>query len=377
MANTTTTISSSANPCVFGQSVIITATVNAVAPGSGTRTGTVTFTLDGVDQAPAGLNASGQATITNSTFSLGSHTISAAYSGDGNFNSNTSTNFIQTVSKADTTTTVGSSANPSILGQSVTFTATVTATAPGSGTPTGTVIFKDGATTLSTNTLGSGQATFTSATLSVGSHSITAVYNGDANYNISTNSPALTQTVNKGSTTTTVASSQNPSVFSQSVTFTATVTGTNGTPTGTVTFKDGATALATNALSGGQATLTTSLLAGGLHSITAVYNGDTTFTNSTSAALTQTVNKGSSATTITSSQNPSVFGQSVITATVTGTNGTPTGTVTFKDGATALGTNTLTSGKPPLRVRRYPPAPIRSRRFTTVTAISTRARLPH
>src|SRR5205814_1115709 len=92
-------------------------------------------------------------------------------------------------------TAVTSSANPSVFGQSVTFTATVTATAPGTGTPTGTVVFRDGGTPIGTNTLSSGQATFTTSSLSAASHTITVVYNGDANFNTST-SPNFTQTVN-------------------------------------------------------------------------------------------------------------------------------------------------------------------------------------
>src|SRR5205814_6461665 len=109
------------------------------------------------------------------------------------------------------------------------------------GTPTGTVTFKDGATPLATNTLSSGQATFTTSSLSVASHTISAVYNGDSNFNTST-SPNLTQTVNKDSTTTTLASSPNPSVFGQPVIFTATATALapgTGPPTGTVAFSDG------------------------------------------------------------------------------------------------------------------------------------------
>ena len=135
----------------------------------------------------------------------------------------------------------------------MTFTATVTVTAPGSGTPSGTVTFKDGATTLGTGTLSGGVATFATSTLAIGAHTITAVYGGDTNFAGSTSS-GVTQTVNKGATTTAVNATPNPSVFGASVTFTATVTVTapaSGTPSGTVTFKDGATTLGTGTLSGG------------------------------------------------------------------------------------------------------------------------------
>src|SRR5204862_3136957 len=124
--------------------------------------------------------------------------------------------------------------------------------------PTGTVTFKDGATALATNSLSAGQATYTNSALSVGAHSITAVYNGDVNFNTSTNSP-LTQTVSKADTTNTLASSVNPSVFGQPVIFTNTVSAVSpgsGTPTGTVTFKDGTTPLATNTLVSGVARYT-------------------------------------------------------------------------------------------------------------------------
>ena len=201
-ANTSTSVSSSVNPSVFGQSVTLTATVSATAPGSGTPTGTVNF-KDGastIGSCSAQTMAGGQATCSTSGLSVGTHaTITAVYSGDGNFNGSTSSNFSQTVNKADTSTTVTSSLNPAMTGQSVTLTATVTATAPGSGTPTGTVNFKDGASTITgcgTQTLnGSGQATCATSFASAGSHTITAVYSGDTNYNTST-SANFSQSVN-------------------------------------------------------------------------------------------------------------------------------------------------------------------------------------
>ncbi len=175
--------------------VTFTATVtgtNGVPP----LTGTVTF-KDGATILGTGtLSGSPTATATFSTTGLapGSHTITAIYSGDSNFAGSTSGNFTQTV-KANTTATLISSLNPACFGQSVTFTATVAVVAPGVGTPTGTVTFKDGATSLATNTLSSGQATFTTSTLSAASHSLTAVYNGDANFNTNT-SAVVTQNVN-------------------------------------------------------------------------------------------------------------------------------------------------------------------------------------
>jgi hypothetical protein len=278
---------------------------------------------------------------------VGSHSITASYAGDPNFTSSVSASLAQTVARAATSTAVASSANPSVSGQSVTFTATVSATAPGAGTPSGTVTFFDGATSLGTGTLSGGVATLSVSNLSVASHSITASYNGDANFNSST-SGTLTQTVNMDGTATSLASSVNPTVYGQSVTFTATVSAAapgSGTPTGTVTFMDGATTLGTGTLSGGTASFTTSSLAAGSHSITAVYGGNPSFNASTSSALGQTVNMDATTTTLTSSANPAALGSSVtFTATVSANapgSGTPTGTVTFFDGGTPMGTSAV------------------------------------
>jgi hypothetical protein len=341
--STTATLASSVNPLVYGQSLTFTATVAAVSPGAGTPTGTVAF-KEGASLLGTGtLDASARATFSTSALAVGTHSITAYYWGDPIFGPCTSAPLTQTVNPVSTTTTLTASPNPSVYGQSVTFAATVTASSPGSGTPTVTVTFKDGATTLGTGTLSSGHTQFTISTLSVGNHSITAVYNGDPNFSIST-STALTQVVNKASTTTRLTSSVNPTVDGQPVTFTATVAAVSpgaGTPTGTVTFKDGATTLGTRALSSGQAQFTTSSLGVGNHSITAVYDGDSNYRASTSAKLTQKVNRARTATRLTSSANPSVYEQAV-TSTPTVAAASPgamttTGTATLRDGATITG----------------------------------------
>jgi uncharacterized repeat protein (TIGR01451 family) len=189
-----------------------------------------------------------------------------------------------TISLTTSSTSLMSSPNPSLAGQSVTFTATVSGS-----TPTGIVTFKDGATALGTGTLnGSGVATFATAALTSGSHAFTAAYGGDAS-NASSTSSVLTQTVGQVATTASVTSSVNPSAPGQPVTFTATVASTGGTPTGTVTFSDSGADIGTGPLAGGIATLTTATLAAGSHSITVRYAGATGFAASTSSALTQTV----------------------------------------------------------------------------------------
>ena len=255
---------------------------------------------------------------------------------------NVTANFVLDVIPQATSTSLTSSLNPSTFGQIVTFTATVTSAA--AGTPTGTVTFKDGATSLGTVTLNaSGQASFSTAALSVGTHTITATYGGSLNFATST-SAGLTQTVNRAPTTTTLASSSNPSALGQAVTFTATVSGAGGVPTGTVTFLDGNTSLGTGTLNpSGQATFSTSSLATGSHNIKAVYGGDGNFAGSNSGTLKQTVQNIATTTTLSSSLNPSLVGQAVtFTAQVTSSSGgIPTGTVTFKDAGKTLGTATL------------------------------------
>jgi hypothetical protein len=184
-----------------------------------------------------------------------------------------------------TSTSLASSLNPSNFGQSVTFTATVSS---GSGTPTGTVTFKDGTTALGTVNLSSGQAQLSTSTLSVATHSITAIYNGTSTFSTST-SATLSQAVKAttATTTTTLASSLNPSVSGQSVTFTSAVI--PSTATGTVTFYDNGISIGSATLSNGTAKLSTTSLSVGTHPITAKYNGDSNDSSSTSNVVSQNV----------------------------------------------------------------------------------------
>ena len=300
--------------------------------------------------------SSGSASLTTSGLGVATQSITVSYGGDGSFTSSTSAALSQLVNQANTTTSLVSATDPSVFGQAVTFTATVSATAPGSGTPTGKVTFYDGSISLGTAPLSSGSASFTAKALPTGSDAIIAIYNGDPHFTTST-SAALSQSVNQAGTTSVVTSATNPSVFGQSVTFTATVMAVapgSGTPTGSITFLDGSNTLGTAMLSGGKATFKTTALAAGPHTITVSYSGDGNFVKSTSAPLTQTVNHAATTSQVTSSANPSVFGESVtFTATVKAVapgSGTPTGTVSFLDGSTSLGTGTLSGGKATLSI---------------------------
>jgi hypothetical protein len=189
---TTTTVGSSPNPSVFSQSVTFTA---AVTSSGGVPAGMVTFKDGSSTLGTSALDGTAHATFATSTLAVASHSITATYNGGSGFAPSTSSAFTQVVNQDGTTSTVSSSRNPSKHGQKVTFTATVAASSPGTATATGSVTFKDGTTTLSTQTLNSsGNATFSTSSLSRGSHSITVVYGGSSSF-LGSTSPVLTQTV--------------------------------------------------------------------------------------------------------------------------------------------------------------------------------------
>ena len=207
-----------------------------------------------------------------------------------------------------TGTVVTSSQNPSVVGQSVTYTATVTATPTGSqdavpSAPTGTVTFKDGTTAICSNVPLTAQPDLTATApcatptyFAAATHPITAIYsNTDGNFS-GTTSVVFNQVVNPSPTTTALTSAPIPSTFGQAVTLTGTVTATSGPiPTGTVNFYLGTsptgTLLGSGTLNGlGKATFLTTALPGGPDPLYAVYAGSTNDTTSTSAGMTQNVN---------------------------------------------------------------------------------------
>jgi len=184
--DTTTTLTSWPNPSVFGQSVTFTATVTSAG---GAPTSVVTFTLDTTMSVTHTLNASSVATYATSSLTVGGHILTAQYGGDASFNGSVSSPLNQVVNKADSSTTLASWPNPSVFGQPVTFTATVTSAG---GTPTGMVVFQDGGSGIvgcTAQPLSGGLATCTTASLAVGTHSVTAQYSGAASFNGGTSSP--------------------------------------------------------------------------------------------------------------------------------------------------------------------------------------------
>jgi hypothetical protein len=316
---------STSGPSTYGSSVTITATV---PPGT---TGTITITSGGTTLGSGTVDpTTGTVSVTTTTLPVGSDPITASYGGDTNDNPATGTT-TQNVTKATPIVTLTSSANPSALNQSVTFTASLP-----SGV-SGTVTFTSGSTLLGTSTLSSGTATISTSTLVTGSDTITATYNGDTNNNSVTTS--LTQSVGKNTPPVTVTTSGS-STYGGSVTITTTVpTGT----TGTITVTSGGVTLGSGTVNPttGTVTITTTTLPVGNDPITASYGGDTN-NNPATGTTTQIVTKASPQETLSSSINPSFANQVVVFTASLPPNAT--GTVTFSSGSTVLGTSTLVNG---------------------------------
>ncbi|PWU02794.1 MAG: hypothetical protein C5B51_20200, partial [Terriglobia bacterium] len=322
-------LSPTPNSVAYSQPVNLVATVT---PGA---TGIVTFIIDGVPQPLLGLSNS-QTEITISNLSIGTHSITAAYSGDGNVLESTSPVWNLIIDKAPTTVGLVSSANPAVVRDVVTFTATVTAGA------TGSVTFTIDGVAQPPVALSGGQARFAISSLSPGTHVITAAYSGDAYYAGST-SPVLNQTIEvMAAVTLTLTSSPNPSTVGQAVTFTASVSGGSG---GAVQFYDRAALLGSAAVSREQATFVTSSLSLGSHAILARYNSNTSIQSS----IGQVVNGMPSTTALSANPAAIVLGQAVVLTAQVGPAppagfAAPTGQVAFQDNASPAGTAMLSSG---------------------------------
>ena len=212
MSDTMTKLTSSANEYTFGQIITLTATIGTTSQRVKKPSGTVTF-MDGTMAIGTGTINSGQAILTTSALSVGSHLITAQYSGDNNFKPSTSSIFTLMVldkpgpdqrpgsldnPMVDTKTGLTSTATEYVSGQLITFTAKVDTTSQETEEPSGTVTFIDGKTQIGAEAVNSGQTILTTSALSVGSHSITAQYIGNNHFKPST-SPAFTLTVKEES----------------------------------------------------------------------------------------------------------------------------------------------------------------------------------
>ena len=280
---TTTALVSSLNPSRIKQSVTYTATVTN--QNGGKVTGSITFQDGGSTVATVQL-VNNQSAYSATYTKGGSHAITATYSGDVSNLGSTSAPLMEYIESVVTKTVVTTSESPSLVGQPVTFTATVK---PKQGAiPDGELVtFYDGKTAIGTGATASGVATFVTSSLKAETHTIKAAYPGDDTFEPSSGS--VKQVVDKYPTTTSLSSSPNPSNYGQAVTFTATVTSSGPTPTGKISFKDGTKTIGSATLRTGVATLTTSKLAVGTHPITAEYLGDADNAESTSPVLDQVV----------------------------------------------------------------------------------------
>jgi len=283
---TSTKLFSSLNPAGYGQAVTFTAAVSSTHPG--TISGTVQF-LDGASVIGSAPLSAGKASFTTAALAGGSHAMTANYIGSASYSSSASAPLSQKVNKAATTSTLTAAPNPGSYGQAIKLTATVKS---GTLKGVGTVTFKRGGANLGTATLNaSGVATLSVTTLPVGTDSLTAVYPGNINF-LPSSSAVASEVINKAKTTVTLVSSSNPSTHGTAVTFTVTIKPAfGGSPTGTVTFKDGASVLGAGTVNATthQAKLTTSKLAVGTHNVSAAYAGSPNFSAGTSAVLKQVV----------------------------------------------------------------------------------------
>ena len=329
----------SANPAIQFAPLRFDATVTGwtTAP-----TGNVSFTDGSTPLGSATLDGNGRASFTVPPLAVGRHNITATFAGDTNdFTSQYS--FVQTIDTAPTSTNLSTSSAVTQFSTPITLTATVTGT--NASTPTGNVDFKDGTAILATvpvNTLG--VAVYVNSTLSAGTHSITAAYEGDSDYAASTSTQIITETIAQTATATMLSASAVNSISGRPITLTANVAAAGGSiPTGTVDFMNGNIILGTVPLNRGIASLSVSNLGVGTDSITAIYSGDTNDITSKSQSLVITVLQAPTITTVSSSQNPiSTLSPIVISATVSnGGSLSPTGLVTFSEDSISIGVGAL------------------------------------
>ena len=267
--------------------------------------------------------------------------MTAVYGGDANDSAATTAELAEVIEIAPTASVVVSSLNPAGLGAVVTLSATVTTQG---GTPTGSVQFFDGANPLGTSPVAasggsSGMATMSTSGLGIGAHAITAVYSGDA-LDATSTSTALTENIQAATTAITLGASGNPTIFGAPLTFTAKVTGTGSTPTGTVALLDGGTTVETLAVpANGVVAFVNPSLAIGAHTLTASYSGDMNHGTAASNTITETIEQATT-TGLSASAAAVVAGKPVtVTAVVTGVSGKAfTGNVSFTDGGLPLAT---------------------------------------
>jgi pectate lyase len=345
---TTTALTTAASPTLLGESVTFTARVASEPPAGGPPGGSVTFFRGSVPMGTVPLVegvVDSVATFTTNDLLPGTFTAKAVYSGEPEeFDESQASLKHQVIGVLTETELLPVS--PSYVGHPVTLTAQVTAQAPSTATPEGSVRFYDGSKILATKPLESGRASLVTSALPAGFRRVKAQFLGGSGFGASS-SPTQSVRVD-GGTVTSLARKPTSARPGQSVTFTAHVEAltAGGPPPGTVTFRDGTTLLGTLPLDGGTAVLTTSNLAIGKHPVTASYNGiSSSFEPSVSPVASVSIVQGGTKTVLTSTTQGRFVTFTAVVTPVSPAAGIPNGTVTFKDGAVILGTVDLSGGR--------------------------------
>lgn len=331
----------SSNPVVEFAPLVFAATVTGWTTPP---VGVISFVDGSTPLGSATLDGNGTAHFTVPSLAVGTHNVTATFAGDANdFTSQYS--FVQTIALAPTSTTLVTSGAVAQFAAPITLTAAVTGVS--GSTPTGNVNFMDGTTVLATVPLNAlGVAIYVNSSLTAGTHTITAAYQGDADYSGSTSTQIITETISQTPTATALSTNTTNSISGRPVLLTATVTASGGSlPTGTVAFVNGNILLGTASLGHGVASLSVSNLNVGTDDVSAIYSGDSNDVTSRSQPIAITVLQSPTTTTISSSQSPLQTLTPVVISAAVSNGGSipPTGLVTFSEDSISIGVGTLDS----------------------------------
>jgi len=349
---TSTSITSTTSNPVVGQPITINVSVGAKAPGAGTPTGSVTVSDGGSQSCIASLSdGSGSCKITETA--AGSYSFSAAYGADSNdLGSSTSSGFGVTIGGDSTATAITGTTSHPVVGQPITVNVSVSAEAPGAGTPTGSVTVSDGGSQSCIASLSDGSGSCEITETTTRSYSFSAAYGGSSNDASSTTSSGFGVTVGDDATATVITGTTSHPVVGQPTTVNVSVstkTPGAGTPTGSVTVSDGGSQSCVASLTDGSGSCEITEASAGSYSFTAGYGGDSNDASSgTSSNFSVTIGGDGTATLITSTTASPVVGQPIAVNVSVSVNspgsGMPTGSVTVSDGGRQTCVASLTAG---------------------------------
>jgi hypothetical protein len=362
--NVTGTLTIAPEPSLVAQPITLTAALSPPTGVIATLAGNITFSIDGNAVGTAPLTSNTATLVTSAPLAIGTHQVTATWSGDSTYPAITLTT-PHLVVGIPVTLNLASSANAASVGQQISLTTNVVNVAgvpAGSPGPTGTIALTDNGTLFATSTITAPGVILTNSLLlaTAGTHTIVAAYSGDANHAAATST--ITVQVAALPTTVTISSSANPAPYGLAITFTATVTANPalfirslynnatitlaGLPGGPISVPVTLSASGSSAgVAIGIATYTIATLQPGSYPVTASFSGNNSTTASVSAPLTQVIRQAISSTALSVTPNPAYTGQTVTFAvTVNSPAGSPTGTVLLFDGGLPLATITLNPG---------------------------------